>query len=349
MLGASACERCGWSPIGAAPVSPTTDLGGADPFVGGDEAAPAFAPPPPPPPGYAAPPPPPPGSVAPQGVAKPVPPQGGSSGSGCLGVIVLVAVAALGIGIFAAARGSDVADIADDIRDDFDIPSGSDEGFDGDRVDGPPLVIGLATEVQTLGTGDVAVHRFDGTVGTVTIRAVGLEGFDPFIRVESADGDVLDEDDDGAGAGTDALLTIDLTDEPGAVVLVRHFSGRPGSYTVLAFEGDGTAPVTDGPELAVDAPAGGIVPGRDQVVSHRFVGTGGPVTISVAGVTGLDPIVTVLDAAGAVLARNDDFSAETGRDARVDLTVAAGVEVVVEVSGFGSSSGPYVITVEAAG
>jgi hypothetical protein len=49
------------------------------------------------------------------------------------------------------------------------------------------------------------------------------------------------------------------------------------------------------------------------------------------------------------VARNDDFSSETGRDARVDLTVAAGAQVTVQVSGFGSSTGPYVVTVTAAG
>ena len=54
-------------------------------------------------------------------------------------------------------------------------------------------------------------------------------------------------------------------------------------------------------------------------------------------------------AAGTLLARNDDFGAETGRDARVDLTVAAGVEVTVEVSGFGSTAGPYLVTVEPVG
>ena len=238
--------------------------------------------------------------------------------------------------------------LVDDVRDAVDFPGGSDEGFDGDRVDGPPLAVGGVIEVQTLGTGDVGVHPIEGATGTVTIRAVGLEGFDPFIRVESADGDTLDEDDDG-GEGTGSLLTIDLSDEPGAVLLVRHFSGRPGSYSVFVVDGDGSELPTTGSALTVGSPTGGIVGGRDQAVSHPFVGTGAAVSITVAGVSGLDPVVTVLDAAGAQLASNDDFGAETGRDARVDLTVAAGVEITVQVSGFGSTAGPYLVTVEPVG
>jgi hypothetical protein len=351
MLGAAACEKCGWSPLGAAPVGPSADLGGGDPFVGGGDTtslatstvppAPGFAPPPPPPPSaYAGPA----GGFAPQ-TAKPVPPQGGCSGGGCVGLIALIAVAAVGFGIFAAARGSDVVD---DVRDAVDFPDGSDDGFDGDRVDGAPLAVGSAIEVQTLGTGDVGVHALEGVTGTITIRADGTDGFDPFIRVESADGDTLDEDDDG-GEGTSSLLTIDLSDEPGAVLLVRHFAGRPGSYSVFVVDGDGSELPTTGPALTVGSPTGGIVGGRDQAVSHPFVGTGAAVSITVAGISGLDPVVTVVDPAGEQLARNDDFGAETGRDARVDLTVATGVEVTVQVSGFGSTAGPYLVTVEPVG
>ena len=83
MLGAAACERCGWSPLGAAPVPPAQDLGGGDPFVGGDSPAPTFTPPPPPPPGST---PPPPGQTAfqVQGAQPKAVPQGKSSGCGCL-------------------------------------------------------------------------------------------------------------------------------------------------------------------------------------------------------------------------------------------------------------------------
>jgi hypothetical protein len=351
MLGAAACEKCGWSPLGAASVGPAADLGGEGPFVGGGDTtslatstvppAPGLAPPPPPPPSaYAGPA----GGFAPQ-TAKPVPPQGGCSGGGCVGLIVLVAVAALGVGIFAAARGNDVVD---DVRDAVDFPDGSDDRFDGDRVDAPAVAVGAVSEVQTIDSGDVAVHPLGDTTGTVTIQAFGFDGFDPFIRVESGDGEVLGEDDDGGELANDSLLRLDLS-EPGAVLLVEEFGGDPGGYRLLILEGDGAEAPTTGPALTVGSPTGGVVVGRDHSVSHPFVGAGAAVSITVAGISGLDPVVTVFGAAGEQLARNDDFGAETGRDARVDLTVAAGVQVTVEVSGFGSSAGPYLVTVEPVG
>ena len=70
---------------------------------------------------------------------------------------------------------------------------------------------------------------------------IGDDSFDPFIRVESADGDALGEDDDG-GDSTDSLLTIDLSDEPGAVLLVREFGEEAGTYTVVVLEGTGSSP-----------------------------------------------------------------------------------------------------------
>ena len=347
MLGAAACEKCGWSPLGAAPAPPTDDLGGGDPFVGGDTPAPTFAAPPPPPPGYA---PPTPGSLAAQvapatGSAKPVP-QGGNSGCGCIGFLVVLVFAAAGVGIFLGFR--DAGDTIDGVRDAFDDATDfSDEGFDGDRVDMPAVAVDAPAMLQELGTGEVGVHPLDGVTGTVTIRAFGIESFDPFIRVESADGDVLDEDDDG-GDGTDALLTIDLTGEPGAVVVVREFGGESGTYNLLVLPGSGTAPTPTGAELTVGTPTGGLIIDAGQVVDHPFVGTGAPVSITVEGITSFDPVVTVLDAAGTELATNDDFDrTNSGSDARVDLTIPAGAQVTVRVSGFGSSEGPYLVTVAA--
>lgn len=348
MLGAAACGRCGWSPLGAAPVPPAQDLGGGDPFLGGDSPAPAFAPPPPPPPGYTPPPPPAPGSLAAQvapatSTARPVP-QGGSSGCGCLSFIVLIAVAAAGVGIFFGIRDAD--DAFDGVRDVFEDSPFDDDDFDGDRTDMPPVTSGAALPLQELGDGEVGVHPLEGATGTVTIRVIGDDSFDPFIRVESADGDALGEDDDG-GDSTDSLLTIDLSDEPGAVLLVREFGEEAGTYTVVVLEGTGSAPPRTGDELAVGEPTGGIILDAGQQVSHPFTGTGAPVSISVSSVAGFDPVVTVFDATGNQLATNDDFSTETGRDARVDLTVAAGAQVTVQVSGFGSSTGPYLVTVAA--
>lgn len=276
---------------------------------------------------------------------KPVP-QGKSSGCGCLSFIVVLAIAAAGVGIFFGVR--DANDAFDGIGDVFDSdPDFDDERFDGPRVELDPVEPGSVVR-QQLGDDEVGVHPIEGVTGTVTFRAFGNGSFDPFIRVVAADGDVLDEDDDG-GDSRDSLLTIDLSDEPGAELLVTNFNGAPGPYTLIVLDGDGTVLPDEGAELELGARTPGLIVQAGDAVAHPFTGTGAPVSITVEQVDSFDPVVTVFDAAGNQLATNDDFSTETERDARVDLTIPAGTTVSVEVSGFGSSVGPYVVTVDPTG
>lgn len=259
-------------------------------------------------------------------------------------MVVLVSVVLLGAGIFfAVGRGSDVVD---DVRDAFETGSSS---FDNERESAAPVGPGVgAGELHQLDRLHVAAHPLEGS-GTVTISAFGVDDFDPFIRVLGPDGELLGEDDDG-GSGRGSLLTVELDGRPGALLLVRNFAVRDGAYSLAVVQGAvaGGDPGVGAP-LAVGAPTGGVLAASGATVAHPFTGTGAGVVITVQGVADLDPIVTVLDAAGTQLARNDDVDASTSRDAQVQLTIAAGQEVAVQVSGFGSSAGPYLVTVEAAG
>ncbi|MFM8933249.1 MAG: PPC domain-containing protein, partial [Gemmataceae bacterium] len=71
----------------------------------------------------------------------------------------------------------------------------------------------------------------------------------------------------------------------------------------------------------------------------------GRVRVSLAGVDGFDPAVTVYDADGRVIAANDDFGGST--NSRVDVRFNSSEVYFIQVSGFGSSEGAYVLRFDA--
>jgi len=69
------------------------------------------------------------------------------------------------------------------------------------------------------------------------------------------------------------------------------------------------------------------------------------VRISLKGLEGFDPAVTVFDADQRIVAANDDFAGSA--DSRVDLRLKAGEVYFIQASGFGSSQGDYALRIDA--
>ena len=94
---------------------------------------------------------------------------------------------------------------------------------------GDPLRLGLAVAGE-VGQDQVARHDFVGDGAVVDVDVVGLQGFDPVVRVIAANGDVLAENDDFEGL--DSHVEVQLPGGATATIEVLGFSGRPGRYEV---------------------------------------------------------------------------------------------------------------------
>lgn len=354
LLGSAQCERCGRSVLGSVDAGPAGEThvelaveGAVDDQPIADIAAPLLSPPQRPPPRPAPPPPP--------GLSPPLPPHAiprtaasgvpqrrlVQAGPGCAVAVLLAALAAAVVGVFAVTRaGTDATNEA--LEDVFEgLPgAGGSSSFDGRRDVGPPLVVGTSAE-HALPADAVGEHRLDGVEGRVTVRVVGTDDFDPVVQVVAADGAVLGEDDDG-GDSLDARLSVVL---PGGVstVLVREFGGDAGNYSVLVQRGDdivGIEPAS-GPPLALGATVDGTV-AADSTVAHDFEAPGGVVRITVQGIDGFDAVIRIRSGDDVLVEEDDTI----GVDPRVDLDLAAGQPVVMEVFGFGGRAGRYRVVVE---
>lgn len=105
------------------------------------------------------------------------------------------------------------------------------------RGDGtaPPVALGPALQLNQPVTGEVLEdqvvhHDFGGDGQVVDVFVVGLDGFDPVVRVLGPDGAVLAENDDDDGLNSHVQVQL-----PGAatvIVEVLGFADRPGRYEV---------------------------------------------------------------------------------------------------------------------
>lgn len=94
---------------------------------------------------------------------------------------------------------------------------------------GDPLFLGQPV-VGEVFEDQVVRHDFSGDGAVVDVTVVGLQGFDPMVRVVGPDGAVLAENDDDDGLNSHVEVQL-----PGAATVtieVLGFAGRPGTYEV---------------------------------------------------------------------------------------------------------------------
>jgi hypothetical protein len=105
------------------------------------------------------------------------------------------------------------------------------------RGDGtqPDVALGDALFLGQPVTGEVfedqvVRHDFAGDGAVVDVDVVGLDGFDPMVRVVGPDGTVLAENDDDEGL--DSHVEVQLPGAATVTIEVLGFAGRPGRYEV---------------------------------------------------------------------------------------------------------------------
>ena len=314
MLGSAQCQRCGASLLGAdAPSIP-------EPAPAIPVPTPGHAPPPPPPPGYT---PPPPVTTRPRRAAGPS--VKASSGCGCLVPLLLLVLLPAGAGVLGAF--SAVGDAIDGA------------GGGGDLQDEGVLVLDVRDE-GGIGDGERDRWTFEGDEDIYRFSVFADGDFDPVVEVLEESGRSIGRDDDG-GDDRDSQLDVPLAGGEVYQVIVSGFGSSSGDYEILVEPArpDPVLPPVDGGALTIGREVRGEV-ARGGSVRYRFVGEGRTVAISAIGIDGFDPTVAALTSDGLELGFDDDGGSEP-LASLLQVDVAGGQTVIIEVAGFGGEDGEY--------
>lgn len=214
----------------------------------------------------------------------------------------------------------------------------------------PPRPIAFGERMTgRLVAGEDNLFQLDAAAGqmlVVTMRAGDGASLDPVLELRQGDGkggDLLAEDDDGAG-NLNARLTHMIRRAGAYTIVARGYGGSAGDYVLEL--GDGSAPVVPPPvELTLGTPesgqlGSGVGPGGDDVrqVAYRLGDSAkaalradpGAVTIRLRSLTedgGLDPVLDVgfdTPLGLAVVASDDDGGENLDAELTLDLAPLAG-------------------------
>lgn len=210
----------------------------------------------------------------------------------------------------------------------------------GDAVDGEIAGFGgqRRSHLVRVGEGqavEILVDRLDG-------------GLDPYLRVYDGAGELLAEDDDGAG-GLNSLAVVQARGTMVVTAEVGSFNdGSTGPYrlSVAAVEGEAVPPPDPRQVILTRV---GELDEAGTPVRYPFEGTAGrPIAISVIALQpGLDPVVALLDPEGVQIGRDDDGGSR-GRDSLLEVRLATTGTHVAEVTPFsagGRNVGRFRITI----
>lgn len=185
----------------------------------------------------------------------------------------------------------------------------------GDQTTTAALLVGetLVADAETLNDSDWFSISLVGGV-TYQFNITGIDGFDPLLNVLDADGNVMDTNDDINFPFNNNSELIFVAPEDGAFFLEMVAPYNTGQYEissadlgVLIDDYAGNASTTG------TVSVGETITGTAEVLSDSdwfaVTLTAGTVyQINLDGIDGFDPFLEVFDAAGNLIATNDDVS-----------------------------------------
>ena len=200
---------------------------------------------------------------------------------------------------------------------------------------------------------DLDVFRFQaGTQETATIElSANFSSLDTFVRLLDLSGNELAFDDD-SGPGTDSLLRFTVNGGETYFVEAGDLFDGTGDFflTITLDAGDTIGTATDLGTLTAAQPVefqSAIDQAFDRDVFRFQAEDSGSVLVELSAAFGLlDPVVTVFDSAGTMIASNDDLDFFTS-DSRLLFSAEQGEVYFVEARGFGSTFGEYVLRLTA--
>jgi len=204
-------------------------------------------------------------------------------------------------------------------------------------------------------SNDVDVFQIESPVnGTLTFDLSEASGFfDSFLRVRNQSGALIALDDD-SGPGLDSQIQLAVSSGDILFLEAAGAFGSSGSYALSIvpddFSGDVDGDTATPIILAADgsgSQTGTIgIPGDRDVFLIDATTTGIlTIRLNAASTDGfdLDPLLTVFDQDGILVAQNDDSGSSL--NSRLDIPVTLGQRLLVKASGFADfSTGDYELT-----
>ncbi len=210
----------------------------------------------------------------------------------------------------------------------------------------PALTIGQQVTVR-LRRGQTAVFRLpEGDIAVTTSNL--RRGTDTVLTLVDADGQDVTEDDDGGG-GLASRLEVAAADARPALVRARILGESAGEFD-LSVEADAPQPVTFPTSLQAAAAAPVLQPGTAVPIRLRrgqsayFMLPPGEVVVMTRDLRdGTDTVLELLDAAGQVLAEDDDGS--EGLASRLVVEASRKGNVFVRAGVLGEGAGAFELAV----
>ncbi|MFN8373472.1 MAG: pre-peptidase C-terminal domain-containing protein [Anaerolineae bacterium] len=217
-----------------------------------------------------------------------------------------------------------------------------------------PVVI--SDRLRRSRTYETTFEGNEGDVVTITARDLPDDDadIDPLLTLLNEDGDVLAENDDHENRDTaldlfDARIENFVLPEDGTYTIeVDEYFGDPGDFELTINFATSITEALSGPlEIEGNVPANG----RFEQVFTANEGDVVTITVRADSNSDLDPILRLLDAGGETIAENDDHASEDTSLSRYDsqiaaFTIPANGRYLVVVTGFGTSSGDFRLTIE---
>lgn len=218
---------------------------------------------------------------------------------------------------------------------------------------------GDATTTSRIGTGQSVIGNIE-TAGdadwfAVTLNAgqhyeFKLDGTtlaDPKLDLYSASGALVGSDDDG-GAGLNALLGFNATAGGTYFVAASGYRSQTGAYRLSVNSttlDDFAANTSTTGRVAVGGSSAGQVETANDVDWFAVsLGAGQSYRVKLTGNGLADPILSIVNAAGAVLASDDDSGA--GLDAQIDFTAPGDATYYLAAAGVRGGTGAYSVSVQ---
>lgn len=198
--------------------------------------------------------------------------------------------------------------------------------------------------------------EFDGRSGQELTVELRSPAFDTYLELRTPDGDLLAENDDGFGEGTDSFLTAHLPRDGRYRVVVRGYgdSEVTGLYELAL----GAAPPPAAPGQVVEARLGETYAGRleagdslmgDSSYADVFLfrpPESGSVLVQLHS-SDFDAYLIVQDADARTLASDDDSGSGTDSQLRYDFVAGRTYRVIANSYGEERSTGLYRLTLRA--
>ncbi|GEM_PF-1990091 len=196
------------------------------------------------------------------------------------------------------------------------------------------------------------LFRFEPVIGGryVVEQNSNGSGLDSFLRVLDENCDFVTLDDD-SGPGRDSRLELFVNAGDVFFLEAGSFGSSTGSFTLTATRDDFDNSLSTNGAIILDQEGNGSIFGEIERTGDRdlFAITSpltGTLTIQQNSAPGssLDPVLSVFDDNGQLIAQNDDSGFADGDftlNSRVDIPVVANQTLLVRAAGFFNSTGDY--------